>query len=139
MLLLQLLLLLQLNLYLNLYVSKTFQISFFSCIFSSKFFILNFFVILFFLKVIDQTSLDFEKLGMEGASHGSEIKKVQKITELRERQPRLRFSAGQPSPVCSMIVQTAKVGGILSRSQTIANCSVGEYFKRKRESGASRI
>ena len=87
---------------------------------------MNFFVILFFLKVVDQTSLDFEKLGMEGASHGSEIKKVQKITELRERQPRLRFYAGQPSPVCSMIVQTAKVGGILRRSQTIGNCSVGE-------------
>ena len=95
-------------------------------------------MLFYFLKVIDQTSLDFEKLGMEGASHGSEIKKVQKITELRERQPRLRFYAGQPSPVCSMIVQTAKVGGILRRSQTIANCSVGEYFKRK-ESGASRI
>ena len=77
----------------------------------------------------DQTSLDFEKLGMQGASHGSDVRRLKSNTnagDLRERQPRLKFYAGQPSPVCSMVVShVPKATSILKRSHTIQNCPVG--------------
>lgn len=46
--------------------------------------------------------------------------------DLRERQPRLKFYAGQPSPVCSMVVpRVAQATSVLKRSHTIQNCPVG--------------
>ena len=49
-----------------------------------------------------QTALDFERLGMSGASRGVDLRAIKKSeSDVRERQPRLRFYAGAPSPVCS--------------------------------------
>ena len=79
---------------------------------------------------IDQTSLDYELYGMkESASRGSDWKKVKDSNtndEIRGKQPRLRFYAGSPSPVCSLVVSGGpKVTSVLKRSQTIENCPVG--------------
>lgn len=77
-----------------------------------------------------QTALDFEQLGMSGASRGVELRTIKKSeADVRERQPRLRFYASSPSPVCSLVIsqqsEQAPASCVIRRSQTIENCGVG--------------